>query len=257
MTERTPEAIAARFSQAAQQYEDAAFIQRQAADLFDGWLGQMESEQLLEPPQRIAEIGCGTGLLTRQLLTRHPNACFHISDMAPAMVEHCRVRFGAPANVQYLQCDGRSACFDPAPDWIVSAMCFQWFDPLQPVLAHHLQHSKVLAFSIMLDGSFSAWRAAHEQAGLRDGLQPCPDFDRLLQCCNELAAGYGAAKVYAQRVRLNEAHANGLSFVHSLRAIGADLPHPQHKPINLRRVLRQLDGPFEANYEIGFFCIRK
>jgi malonyl-CoA O-methyltransferase len=253
MNERNPQAIASRFSLAAHQYEDAALIQRQAAGLLDDWIAQIQDEHDLPAPQRIAEIGCGTGLLTRLLLARYPSVQFHISDLAPAMVEHCRTRFGNAENLHYLVCDGRDVRFEPEPDWIVSAMCFQWFDALPAVLGQHFAHSDMLAFSVMLDGSFSAWRAAHARIGCPDGLRPCPDFDVLLRFCQTL----GAAGVHAQRISLNESHEDGLSFVRSLRAIGADLPHAQHRPVNLRRVLQQLDAPFEANYEIGFFCIRK
>jgi hypothetical protein len=63
--------------------------------------------------------------------------------------------------------------------------------------------------------------------------------------------------VHAQRISLTEAHADGLAFARSLRAIGADQPREGHHPANLRPVLRQLQNGCEANYEIGFFCIER
>ena len=241
--------VARRFSAAAQHYEQAAHIQKQAASLFDAWLADLH----IDTPARIAEIGCGTGLLTRLLHARYPDAALLATDLAPAMLEYCCNTLGAAPNIQYRVCDGRTACFDPAPDWIVSAMCFQWFDPLLPVLRHHLAQSRVLAFSLMLDGSFSEWRAAHAQLGLRPGLRTCPDYDTLLQACREM----GASRIHAQRISLTEQHANGLLFADSLRIIGADQPRSGYQPINLRPVLRQLQNGVHANYEIGFFCIEK
>jgi malonyl-CoA O-methyltransferase len=111
----------------------------------------------------------------------------------------------------------------------------------------------VLAFSIVLDGSFSAWRAAHERAGIAPGLHPCPNYQRLVDLCGQL----GAARVRSARVIINEWHANGLSFAHSLRAIGADRPRAGHNPVSLKPVLRQLTRGFDADYEIGFFLIEK
>lgn len=241
--------IAVRFSAAAQRYEQAASIQKQAAIEFDAWLAQ----QSPAIPARIAEIGCGTGFLTRLLHARYPHARLQATDLAPAMIDHCRTSLRHIENLQFAVCDGRHATFDPAQDWIVSAMCFQWFDPLQPVLEHHLARSRVLAFSIMLDSSFSTWRAAHMRVGTEPGLHICPSYTQLLQICYQL----GASRVNTHWISLNERHANGLSFMHSLRAIGADTPRAGHTPAPMRPVLRQLEQGFDANYDIGFFFIER
>jgi malonyl-CoA O-methyltransferase len=246
---RGERAAAERFSIAAERYEQAAHIQKQAASLFDAWLAELD----LDAPQHIAEIGCGTGLLTHLLRERFPHALLHATDLAPAMIDYCRHKFRADELVRYAVCDGRDARFDPAPDWIVSAMCFQWLHPLRSVLLHHLAQGKILAFSLVLDGSFSAWRSAHARAGADHGLRRCPDFDALLMQCH----GVGAARVHAQRIILTESHADGLAFARSLRAIGADQPRDNHHPANLRPVLRQLQNGCDANYEIGFFCIER
>jgi malonyl-CoA O-methyltransferase len=242
-------AAAERFSNAAERYEQSAHIQKEAAVLFDAWLAELK----LDAPQRIAEIGCGTGLLTRLLHARFPQAAIEATDLAPAMVEYCRRMLGDEAVIRYRVCDGRDARFDPMPDWIVSAMCLQWLRPLRPVLQHHLAQSKMLAFSLVLDGSFSVWREAHAHAGIEPGLHAFPVYDSLLAECQSL----GAAHVHAKRISLSEAHANGLEFAASLRLIGADHPRDGHRPSNLRPVLRQLQNGFDANYEIGFFCIEK
>lgn len=242
-------AAAERFSGAAQRYEQSAYIQKQAAAQFDAWLTELK----LDAPRHIAEIGCGTGLLTRRLHARFPEARIEATDLAPAMVEFCRRALGDEHHIRYSVGDGRSMRFSSAPDWIVSAMCFQWLEPLLPVLRHHLTQSKLLAFSLVLDGSFSAWRDAHERAGIACGLRACPDYDTLLAQCRDL----GATRVHAQRISLTEAHADGLDFANSLRAIGADQPRDGHFPANLRPVLRQLRNGFDANYEIGFFCIER
>lgn len=241
--------VAARFSAAAQRYEQAAPVQKQAAIEFDAWLAQQGAAM----PARIAEIGCGTGFLTRLLHARYRDARLQATDLAPAMVDYCRTSLRHIANLEFFVCDGRHAAFDPAPDWIVSAMCFQWFAPLQPVLEHHLARSRVLAFSIMLDSSFSAWRAAHSRIGAEPGLHICPDYTQLQQTCRQL----GASRVRTHWMSFNERHANGLSFMHSLRAIGADTPRAGHTPAHLRPVLRQLEQGFDANYDIGFFYIER
>lgn len=244
-----PNQVAARFSEAAGNYEEAARIQAQAAVKFGAWLAQLG----LATPASIAEVGCGTGLFTRLLHARHPGAHLLATDLAPNMVERCRTNLPSNPNLQFMVCDGRNASFNPAPDWIVSTMCFQWFDPLLPVLEWHYANSRVLAFSILVSGSFAEWRAAHERAGLAPGLLSCPEFDALRRICHTLSGG----QMHAHRISLNEQHPDGLSFARSLRAIGADLPQPGYQPANLRPVLRQMAKGTTANYEIGFFCLKK
>ncbi|WP_164932059.1 methyltransferase domain-containing protein [Janthinobacterium sp. 17J80-10] len=244
-----PSHIATRFSAAAGRYEQAANIQKEAASQFDAWLAQLG----LAAPASIVEIGCGTGFFTRLLHARYPGASLRATDLAPAMVAQCQAGFAPAPGLQFSVCDGREASFDPAPDWIVSTMCFQWFDPLPPVLARHFAGSRVLAFSVLLDGSFAQWRAAHERLHLPAGLHPCPDYDALLASIQDLHPG----RLHARKISLTEQHANGRSFAHSLRAIGADQPRPGHRPAALRPVLRQLEQGIAANYEIGFFCLEK
>ena len=132
-------------------------------------------------------------------------------------------------------------------------MCFQWLTPLKPLLQHHLANSRLLAFSIMLDGSFAEWHAAHQRLGLCAGLQPLLSYEAVLDACQIP----GAQRVHAHRISLAEHHADGLLFAGSLRAIGADQPTENHRPVNLRAVCRQLQQGLTANYEIGFFCIER
>jgi malonyl-CoA O-methyltransferase len=240
--------VANRFSNAALRYEQCAHIQKQAAIQFDNWLSSLGLQQ----PNSIAEIGCGTGFLSHLLHWRYTETMLQITDFAPGMVEYCRADFESSDLLQFQVCDGRSVRFSNDPEWIVSTMCFQWFDPLIPVLTHHFQHSRVLAFSILLDGSFSEWQAAHTKMGLSSGLQPLPDYDGLLKACGKFDA-----KVYAQRKTFREWHADGVSFAKSLRAIGADLPRTEHQPVNLRSVCSQLKDGLVSNYEIGFICLVK
>ena len=242
-------AVAERFSRSAHRYESEAVIQRAAAVRFDAWL----SHQYALTPQRIAEIGCGTGFLTRLLRKRFPDSLIQATDLAPKMVEHCRNSMHGDGRVEWTVCDGRNVSFAPPQDWVVSAMCFQWFDPLLPVLRHHLSQSRALGFSIMLDRSFSAWRAAHENAGLQPGLHRCPSYEQVLDACHAL----GGSRVRSERIWLHQEFPDGRSFARSLRAIGADKPRTDHASVNLKPVLRILENGVTADYEIGFFYVER
>ncbi|MFH0880119.1 MAG: hypothetical protein V2A34_10440, partial [Lentisphaerota bacterium] len=57
-----------RFSAAAETYEQQARIQAGAAQKL------MQIARSIPHPSQILDMGCGTGLLTRLLLTRYPEA---------------------------------------------------------------------------------------------------------------------------------------------------------------------------------------
>lgn len=253
--------IAQRFAQAANQYEAHAHAQRTIAEQFAVWLNVLAQQQQ-QQPQRIAEIGCGTGLLSAHLQHDYPQAALLLTDIAPAMLASCQQRFAGVANdlpagrssaIRFAQGDGQTIRFTPQPDWIVSSMCFQWFADLPTVLARHAAQCQVLAFAILLDGSFTSWREAHEQLGLQHGLQALPAFAELEAVCQRLPQ----RRLITQQISVKQVHHNGLDFARALRAIGADTPHQQHQPVPLRRVLRQLEQGCTANYEVGLFWLEQ
>jgi malonyl-CoA O-methyltransferase len=244
--------IQVAFSAAATRYDQAAHIQRQAAEQFAQWL----ATQPIASPQTILEVGCGTGFLTAQLVERYPQTSILATDIAPAMLAQAQQRITAP-QVQWQVLDAQQGA-PQASDWLVSALCFQWFQPLAEALQKLWEKTEVLAFSVVLADSFRDWRAAHDALQLSCGLQPLPSWENLHALCSALQP---ASSLTSERVSLLETHANALAFAQSMKAIGAHVPRAEHEPAGLRSPLRQvlkvLPQPYTVNYEIGFFCLRK
>lgn len=273
------DAVAARFDYAAKCYEDAAIMQKTAAERFDAWLVDHNkasssvnivhstSALALPPhqnnhqhkwqaglaPKRIVEIGCGTGFLTRRLQNRYRQAHIHITDLAPAMLAHCRNSLPTTPQLSFAIADARNAIFNPRPDWIVSTMCFQWLDDLPSVLKWHFEQCQVLAFSLLLDRSFSAWKQAHQAQNLPLGLRPLPEWSWL----SELIGTLPATKTASTRFTLTEKYRDGLHFLRALKQIGANHPRQGYHPINLRSILKNFADGLTTNYDIGFFWIEK
>ena len=115
--------IVNRFAKAVTTYETQATVQRIAADLLAELLGR----HLHTLAPRILEIGCGTGLLTRQVAARFAPSEMVLNDICPEM-EVCftnvpRTTF-LPGDAQTLQWPGQF-------DVIVSSSAVQWFDDLR------------------------------------------------------------------------------------------------------------------------------
>jgi malonyl-CoA O-methyltransferase len=243
--------IANAFGRAAPRYDQAAHVQKQAAVQFASWLQTL----ILPPPNQVAEIGCGTGFLTEQLVRMWPNAPFWVSDIAPAMLTQAQQKV-PHANVQWQVWDGQNGL--PMPhDLVASSLCFQWFSDLPLALARLWSQTNTLAFSVVLADSFTAWRQAHQAAGQPIGLQPMPTWAAVQSACEGLHANH----LHLQRISLHEVHVHPLDFAKSMKAIGAHVPQAQHAPQGLhsplKKVLAQFEGPLHINYEIGLVCLRR
>jgi malonyl-CoA O-methyltransferase len=228
--------IADSFGRAAASYDDAAAPQRQAAAL----LADLAVQQRLPQRPRILEIGCGTGILTRHIRDRWPDADLVAGDLSPDMVG--QAANGTMAAGTFLPMDGEEPPFDgPWFDLILSSLAFQWFGDLPAALARLaplLRPGGSLFFSTMGSDSFAEWRAAHSSVGLLAGTPDYPDLDRL----RTMLADFPDAFAFDEHWRHDFGGAKG--FLAHLKGIGATVPTGGHAALgapDLRRVMRALD----------------
>lgn len=64
------------------------------------------------PPERILELGSGTGNLSVLLAQRYPKAEIHVVDISPGSVEVCRDRLGSHPRFHFYVADFRELRFD-------------------------------------------------------------------------------------------------------------------------------------------------
>lgn len=241
MPSKRSESVALRFGARANEYERNATLQadiaRQLADL----LPDMPNPDLLE-------VGCGTGLLTGELLQRYPDADILATDIAPEMVDKCRANFreaGERLNVVVL--DGEAPVPGKTYDLIVSSMTVQWFaDPVEGLrkLAGHLKPEGELWYSTLAPDCLPEWRKALKT---RDAVAGLIEMPVLPGVCHETThvIEYGS----------------GLAFLERLKAIGATTPRPEYQPLSpgrLRKILQALEDDCAARmtWRIVYGCIR-
>ncbi|MFN7835437.1 MAG: methyltransferase domain-containing protein [Burkholderiaceae bacterium] len=253
-----PDPIQTRFSDAAQHYAQHAPVQRQTAQALWTWTEQQLTRLGLTAPERMVDLGCGTGFLSEAMVERFPNARLTAVDWAPGMLMEAR-RHLTSQQIDWQLDDARS--FVPSyigtdaacqkVDLIASSLCFQWFDDLPGAVAHCLRYGRQLFFSVLLDGSFSAWRHAHLQAGSTPRLRSLPTLDEL----NGLGAACQAAACTVETQRFLHLYANGHAFARALKEIGAHTAAAARRPAaltRLRPVLQALSEPVEINYDVAF-----
>lgn len=227
--------IGAAFGAAAEHYEASAHVQRTVAM----HLAEMAARTRLPRDARILEIGCGTGLLTREIRARWPDAELIATDLAPEMLAETR-RQGIEA--QLLPMDGEAPVFEGRWfDLILSSLAFQWFADLPRALARlHglLRPGGSLYFATMGAESFASWRDAHAACGETAGLADYPALDAFAA----LLAPYPDAFACDEHYPLPEA--GGGALIRHFRGIGAQVPRADYRPLGpaaMRRVIRAYD----------------
>lgn len=248
MTDARKDRIGAAFGAAAAHYEDHAAVQRIAART----VADLAAQRAVPADARILEIGCGTGLLTRDIRLRWPGADLLVTDLSPAMVEHAAR--DPMLHGTFLPMDGEAPWFEGAHfDLILSSLAFQWFADLPgAVVRLHglLRPGGSLIFSTMAERSFALWRGAHAACGVVAGVPDYPSLDAV----RVMLGRFQDAFAFDEDYPLECGSAKGL--IAHLKGIGAVVPVEARAPLSpgdLRRVMRAFDeaGARDA-YHVAF-----
>lgn len=240
--------VIAAFDRAAD-YDLHAPIQKQVAQQ----LAEAVQSFSVPPSPRVLEIGCGTGFLAEALSKSIVGADWLMTDIAPAMVDTARARFGGRSGFRFAVIDGEHPRFDApeAPfDLICSNLALQWFEDLDAGLDRLMRLLKPggqLLFSTMLDGSFAEWRSAHDELGFAHGMHPYPIAGELRDLLRAKAGDVETAT-------LLQPYASAREFLRALRAIGAATPVSTHRPLGagaMRKVMRV----FEENGAVARYHV--
>ncbi|MEC7933285.1 MAG: methyltransferase domain-containing protein [Pseudomonadota bacterium] len=237
MIEGRKQRISDAFGAAAAHYDDHAGPQRFAARL----VADLAQRQRPQGVHRILEIGCGTGLLTRDIQARWPGAEIIVTDLSPGMLD--KAAAGGLVAGRFLAMDGEAPAFDgPWFDLILSSLAFQWFDDLPAAIARLaalLRPGGSLIFSTMGQGSFARWRAAHAACGLEAGVPDYPSLDAL----RAMLRGHADSFAFDETVVLDGGGAREL--IAHLKGIGAVVPSAGCRPLAPAQ-LRAVMAAYEA-----------
>ena len=156
--------VAERFRRNMKSYEENARIQRFVAERLD-----MEALSLVgEIPGRTLEIGCGTGLLTRELLKWIPAEDLYLNDLVGEMCTYTAEETGVPAK-NVLVGDIERIDLTVPFGLVVSSSVFQWLENPGVVLeklADHLEDGGFLIFSSFGSENLREVRCATAGKGL-------------------------------------------------------------------------------------------
>lgn len=213
--------VAESFGARAASYEQHAGLQAAVADRLARLLPDFHRPKVLE-------LGCGTGLLSRHLVTRYPQASFVLTDVSPAMIAECRRNLAGlgPRDVSYEIMDADEAGGRAGLDLIVTSMTLHWLTAPRATLERLralLAPGGQLLYATLGPDSFAEWRAVLATENLPSGIADLPALPGVLE----------------------EEHLtpdkDSLSFLRRMRAVGGLTPREGYAPLSpgaLRRAVR-------------------
>ena len=219
------------FGRGAASYEAQARLQQGVA-----WrLGRL-CRDLPLPAGPCADLGAGSGLLSRALLAQRPSLA-----QPPLQLDLCpellaRNPLAAPTTAPWDLNRGLPPQLRDA-GLLLSSFALQWLDDPTAQLAHWagwLAPGGWLALAVPVAGSFDTWQAAARAAAVPCTALPLPDPNRLI----EAAIRAGLERHQTQRLRFSCRSRDGLATLRLLRSLGATASlQPPLEAGQLRRLL--------------------
>lgn len=155
------------FHRGACQYDQHTPVQQRVVQRL---LGRLSAE-LSNEPQRVLDIGCGTGQLLQSLAQRYPQAGLTGLDLAPNMLQQAAERLGTRAEL--VQGDAERLPFgDTSFDLVVSSSTFQWLEHCDTCFGEVqriLKPDGLFCFALFGEGTLQelqcSWRDALARSG--------------------------------------------------------------------------------------------
>jgi malonyl-CoA O-methyltransferase len=220
------------FGRRAGSYEQQARLQQGVA-----WrLGHL-CRDLPLPAGPIADLGAGTGLLSRALLAQRPA----LAEPPPLQLDLCpellaRNPLGGPSTSPWDLNRGLPHSLHGAA-LLISSFALQWLDDPAGQLAHwgsSLAPGGWLALALPVAGSFDTWQAAAHAAAVPCSALPLPRAEALIAA----ATAAGLELRHSQQRCFSRSPLDGLAALRLLRGLGATASHqPPLGPGQLRRLL--------------------
>ncbi len=225
--------------------------------------------QEIAAADRILEVGCGTGFLTRELRRLNRRGWLLAVDLDPDLLAQARKHLKADPGIAWLAADAESLTRGTF-DLIVANSVFQWFATPEETLRRYvgmLASGGCLAFSAMGPGTFQelgeAWREA--AAGLNLDHWPRPAAGNFLdwQEWAGLLRAAGYREVQTEQAVVVASYPSVRDLLKGIQETGATNPKPH--PFSPRLYQRLLavyqerfgNGTIPATYDLIWAMARK
>ncbi|HEY9731681.1 MAG TPA: methyltransferase domain-containing protein [Drouetiella sp.] len=211
------EAINKSFSRQAGTYTRHADVQARSAAYLAQFISG--SSQKL-PPGSVLEIGCGTGLFTKHLLSMFSDRVVVASDVSESMLAQCQaLASNSSTQLKFSLLDADNCQSDERYALITASFSLQWVTNILATVEKLLDHLKPdgqLIFTVPLNSSFGEWRRQCAAAGVPFTGNNLPDKNELVDWCKE-----NSLTVEWQQQPIVCYYSDPIEFFRSLKGAGA------------------------------------
>jgi malonyl-CoA O-methyltransferase len=224
----------ARFESKAKSYDTSSRIQKIAAKrLAEGIASRLQKNSAL-----IADLGCGTGNLSIELLTRNDSIQIHCCDLSENMLTI------ATEKINSKRCTFHQSELPPQQnyDLIAASFSFQWFPNLPKSIEQCrklLKPQGWLAFSLPVKGTFDHLEKAMSLANVKSGLPELPDEHQIIKL-------FKPEEVDFSIYELTDSFINTQAFLRTVHNIGATTKQKNLSPSQMRKILEIHDSLYEG-----------
>ena len=214
--------IKKNFSKGSKTYDENANVQKAMIDHLVNNLPRKDYSKILE-------IGCGTGLLTAQLIALFPNAKITALDISEGMISTCKEKLKNSTNIEYICADVEYNCPIDEFDLIVSSATFQWITDLEELLKKlksRLTFNGVLAFSTFAENTFKELDTSLNYAFEKNNIDTKVTRNYYSkESLTDLVNGVFIDKDFNKEIthmKYTEYFKNALKFLKAVKAVGAN-----------------------------------
>ena len=231
------------FSSHASEYDRYAIVQHKVACRLSNMLAEY-----LRPAQKALEVGCGTGLLSRQLLRLLPALRLVLSDLAHGMSQYVHQTLsGAPV------CDADAAALPflkDSFDLVASSSVYQWLNDFPNAfeqVAGVLRPGGLFAVALFGEKTLFELRASHQAALPHDQQSHVQSFPSLGTISDAIGVGFEVLSLKSDFEV--EWHPDVQGLLRSLKKIGAQNAS-QQRPHGLasRKVMQAMISHYNDHY---------
>ena len=238
--------IKSNFDKAAKSYDTVANIQKICAkNLINKLITYFYRSQ--DNIAKILDVGTGTGYVPQILTKIYPNSCYDLNDISSNMLIMAKSKL-TNLNIKYNLILGDIENLDlNAYNLIISNFALQWVIDLPKILKKLYNKSDILAFSCLVDGTFSEWSNKLKNLGssVYADQYPKPNVLQNLLLSLNPKKHFFATKEY--QLYFN----NALAFIRYLKDLGAASAMNDYISVSeLRNIIKTNNQPFSVTYKV-------
>lgn len=253
------------FNKASDVYDNYAKIQVKMADYILNLIN-------IGSVNNILEIGCGTGILTRKLLTKYPSSNITVLDIAENMLEKTKQNLESDGfnlkNIKFICEDAELVKLDCKYDLIISNATIQWFNDFNKSIQKYvnlLNKNGQIVLSTFGEKNFIELERISLLLSKNLSLQEKPKLRKVFISKNEILKILEKLNInyFVNDMLEKEYFNNSFEFFKSVKKIGASISSNVLNPVILKTSINFYNKEFiehekiYATYHLLYISIKE